>query len=75
MHALFPLLRFIFLEISMILYLQKTAICLKLYFITHITSCVLTVYIYNGMKVKKDSGCSSIEYDIYFEESESLERK
>ena len=32
------------------------------------TSCV---YIDNGMKVKKDSGCSLTEYDIYFKESES----
>ena len=29
------------------------------------------IYIDNGMKVKKDSGCSLIEYDIYFKESES----
>ena len=28
-------------------------------------------YIDNGMKVMKDSGCSLIEYDIYFKESES----
>ena len=28
-------------------------------------------YIDNGMKVKKDSGCSLIEYDIYFKESKS----
>ena len=25
----------------------------------------------NGMKVKKDSGCSLIDYDIYFNKSES----
>ena len=35
-YTLFPLLRFTFLEISVVLYFQKTAICLKLYFITHI---------------------------------------
>ena len=31
------------------------------------TSCT---YIDNGMKVKADSGCSLIEYHIYFKESE-----
>ena len=35
-YILFPFLRFTFLEISIVLYLQKTAIYLKLYFITHI---------------------------------------
>ena len=36
-YTLFPFSRFTFLEISIVLYLQKiTAICLKLYFITHI---------------------------------------
>ena len=28
------------------------------------------MYIDNGMKVKTDSGCSLIKYDIYFKESE-----
>ena len=32
-----------------------------------ITSCII---IDNGMKVKTDSGCASIEYDIYLKESE-----
>ena len=36
MNTLFPFLRFTFLEISIVLYLQKNAICLKLYFITPI---------------------------------------
>ena len=35
--TLFPVLKFTFLEISIQLYdLKKPAICLKLYFITHI---------------------------------------
>ena len=32
------------------------------------TSCI---YMDNGMKLKKDSGCSLIQYDIYFKERES----
>ena len=28
------------------------------------------ITLHNGMKVKTDSGCSLIEYDIYFKESE-----
>ena len=31
-------------------------------------------FIDNGMIVKTDSGCSLIEYDIYFKESEYQER-
>ena len=31
---------------------------------------LLQVYIDHGMKVKTDSGCSLIEYDNYFKESE-----
>ena len=31
-----------------------------------ITSCI---YIYNELKIKTDTGCSFIEYDIYFKES------
>ena len=48
-----------------VLYLQKTAIYLELYFITYITSCI---YLDNGMK---DIRCSLIEYEIYFKESEN----
>ena len=36
-----------------------------------ITSCI---YIDNGMKVKTESGCSLIEYDIYFKANEYQER-
>ena len=71
LYTLFPFLRFTFIEISIVLDLQKIAIFFKLHFITIILNVITScIYIDNGMKVKTDSGCSLIENDIYLKESE-----
>ena len=41
---------------------------ITIHYLYIITRCI---YIDNGMKVKRYSGCSLIECDIYFKESES----
>ena len=65
-------LRFTFLEISIVLYLQTTRYLVKIIFQNSYLKLLQVVFtLIMEWKFKKDSGCSLIEYDIYFKEGES----